>query len=72
MSKLKIGETIQLGGKSGTIKFKSRTDFSGGETVIGVELNEWTANAGSGIIGGKKYFDTEEGKGFFIRNQSYA
>ena len=39
--------------------------------MVGIELEEWSANANDGSIQGKRYFDVEPGKGFFMRKQSY-
>eukprot|EP01083_Nonionella_stella_P166938 559723_1 len=71
LSNLKVGDEVQLGAKKGRVKFLGTTEFSKDEPVLGIELDEWSANANDGTIQGKKYFDTSPGKGFFMRKQSY-
>ena len=71
LSELQIGSEVQLGAKRGRVKYIGTTEFSKDEPVIGIELEEWSANANDGSIEGKRYFDAEPGKGFFIRKQSY-
>eukprot|EP01083_Nonionella_stella_P039033 106149_1 len=68
---LKIGDEVLFGAKKGRVKFLGTTEFSKDEPVLGIELDEWSANANDGTIQGKKYFDTSPGKGFFMRKQSY-
>ena len=66
-----VGSRITLGSKTGLVKWIGKTEFSD-EPVIGLELDSWSANATDGTLMGHKYFDADEGKGFFIRKQSYA
>ncbi len=68
---LKVGDEVQLGAKTGTVKYVCTTELSKDEPVLGIELNDWSANANDGSIAGKKYFDTSPGKGYFMRKQSY-
>ena len=71
LSTLKVGSEVQFGPQKGRVRFIGNTFFSKDEPVVGIELEKWSPNANDGSIEGKRYFDVEHGKGFFLTKQSY-
>ena len=71
ISELQIDSHMHLGAIKGRVRYIGTTEFSKDEPVLGIELDEWSANATDGSIQGIRYFDAEPGMGFFMRKQSY-
>ena len=59
----KIGDRVKIiNGKWGIVKYiDENTKF------IGIELNNWYENAGNGEVKGIRYFESENGKAFFVK-----
>ncbi|ETO30236.1 hypothetical protein RFI_06887, partial [Reticulomyxa filosa] len=52
---IKIGDRVELDrGRRGVIKWIGPTDFSSGEEMLGIELDEWWINGHDGSKNGKK------------------
>ena len=68
----KIGDRVQLiRGKTGVVKFIGPTEFAKGE-VIGLELDKSTPAGHNGTVRGKKYFEAQNGRGYFTRRTSIS
>eukprot|EP01083_Nonionella_stella_P091559 256049_1 len=66
------GDRVRLaGGKTGLIKFIGQTEFAKSE-VIGLQLDTWTPAGHNGTVRNKKYFEAEDGYGYFTRRSSIA
>merc|ERR1712154_19983 len=58
-------------GKTGIVKFIGETEFAKGE-VIGLQLDTWTPAGHNGTVRGKKYFEAQDGRGYFTRRSSIS
>ncbi|ETO09191.1 hypothetical protein RFI_28196, partial [Reticulomyxa filosa] len=57
-------------GQTGFVRYIGVTDFSKGEEVLGVELDQWDVNGNDGSRNGKKYFTCKNGRGIFVKQDS--
>ncbi|ETO27614.1 hypothetical protein RFI_09516 [Reticulomyxa filosa] len=68
----KIGDYVKLArGKTGVVKYIGETAFMKGE-IIGLELDTWTPYGHNGTIHNKKYFEANNGRGYFTRRNSIS
>ena len=68
----KIGDRVKLArGKTGVVKFIGPTEFAEGE-VVGLQLDTWSPAGHNGIVRGKKYFEAQDGRGYFTRPTSIS
>merc|ERR1712154_127889 len=53
-------------GGTGVVKYFGPIDFLGADkNVIGILMDQWHPSYGNGSIDGKKYFDSDDGRGYF-------
>merc|ERR1712176_614966 len=53
-------------GGTGVVKYFGPIDFLGADkNVIGILMDQWRPSYGNGSIDGKKYFDSDDGRGYF-------
>lgn len=65
--KLELEDKVELhGAREGIIRFIGETDFSNG-VIYGLELVGGTLGDNSGVVDGKRYFETKENRGVFIK-----
>ena len=63
-----IGDRVKTkNGKWGVVKYIGTTKFSNNEKLVGLELNQWNANAHDGKVKGVRYFTVKEGRGYFTK-----
>eukprot|EP01084_Bolivina_argentea_P274353 467609_1 len=62
-----IGDKVKLKmGKSGIVKYLGNVEFTN-DYMVGIVLDEWSANGNDGTVNGKQYFKTNKGRGYFVR-----
>jgi len=65
--KLALEDKVELhGAREGIIRYIGETDFSNG-VIYGLELVGGTLGDNSGVVDGKRYFETKEKRGVFIK-----
>jgi len=65
--KLALEDKVELhGAREGIIRFIGEADFSNG-VIYGLELVGGTLGDNSGVVDGKRYFETKENRGVFIK-----
>ncbi|ETO05946.1 hypothetical protein RFI_31451, partial [Reticulomyxa filosa] len=65
----KIGDYVKLArGKTGVVKYIGETAFTQGE-IIGLELDTWDPHGHNGTIRSRKYFEANEGRGYFTKRE---
>lgn len=62
---LQLGTRVQVAAGLGHVRFVGQTSFAAGKWV-GVELDDATGK-NDGSVAGKRYFDTQEARGVFVR-----
>eukprot|EP01083_Nonionella_stella_P024995 68841_1 len=63
----RLGQTVTLkDGAKGVIKFMDKTRFSDGDTILGIELNEWSPNGSDGTRERIQYFTSKPGFAYFV------
>ena len=68
----KIGDRVRLArGKTGIVRFMGATEFAKGE-VIGLQLDQWIPAGHNGTVRGKKYFESQNGRGYFTRRTAIS
>jgi dynactin 1 len=72
MSKIKVGQSVSIIGdpRRGIVRFVGPTRFQTGDWV-GVELDTYEGK-NDGSVAGVRYFDTEQGRGMFLRPAALA
>ena len=60
-----------IDGQIGVVKFVGQLESSA-DTMIGVNLDNWSPNGNDGCAAGKKYFRCEPGHGYFVRLEHIA
>jgi len=65
--KLELEDKVELhGAREGIIRYIGETEFSNG-VIYGLELVGGTLGDNSGVVDGKRYFETKEMRGVFIK-----
>eukprot|EP01083_Nonionella_stella_P181134 647847_1 len=64
-----IGDRVETqNGLCGVVKYVGNVEFRWSVCPwFGIELDSWNINGNNGIIKSKKYFDTEDGRGYFVQ-----
>eukprot|EP01083_Nonionella_stella_P052455 139149_1 len=64
-----IGTRVRTqNGLYGVVKYVGTVEFRWSVRLwFGIELDSWNINGNNGIIKSKKYFDTEDGRGYFVQ-----
>lgn len=66
-----IGDRVKLKSSAiGTVQYIGNTSFSNGREVIGIELDQWSVNAGDGTVNGDVLFECMKGRAYLTRRQS--
>ena len=66
----KIDDRVKLArGETGIVKYIGEVEFAKGE-IIGLVLDSFTPVGHNGTVRGKKYFEAQDGKGYFTRRLS--
>merc|ERR1712129_562343 len=69
--KVKVGDRVTLSNKKqGIVRYIGDTEFSENKPMLGIELEENDPAATWGSVGSKQYFQTQMGRGIFVRRAS--
>ena len=65
----KVGDRVRTRkGRIGTVKYVGPVEFTNGSEVqIGLSLDQWDPNGHNGTVKDKKYFQTQDGRGYFVK-----
>ena len=65
----KVGDRVKTRkGRIGTVKYVGPVEFTNGSEVqIGLSLDQWDPNGHNGTVKDKKYFEANEGRGYFVK-----
>ena len=66
----KVGDQVETReGQMGTVKYVGPVEFGSNhdDLWIGLSLHQWNPNGHNGTVRNKRYFETEEGRGYFVR-----
>eukprot|EP01084_Bolivina_argentea_P042319 78044_1 len=72
LHQFQIGDNVKLpDSKTGIVQYIGQPHFALHE-LIGIKLDEWSANAGNGIVHDEKIFDVSPGRGYFTLRKYVA
>lgn len=61
-----VGDVVRLRkGREGTVKY-----YNNSSGLVGIELKQWSADAGNGTYKGKSYFECNDGQGYFTLSKN--
>jgi len=68
-----VGDSVRLKrGREGTIRYIGKQRNAKDNVIVGLELTQWSADGGDGMLKDKRYFTCDKGRAYFTRLSSVA